>query len=146
MVRFMRFALPSIAAAGPAGSLGRSAVGVFLLLMLLAGCPGGGFECECFPCGSAIDLRVFDADGQALIEAWQVEAQLDGEVIDTTACLPENRGTSNACGFGLQVGVYDIVVRTPSVEKSVRGRFSSRVGQDCCGCLTGEIVNVILEN
>ena len=113
---------------------------------LLGGCPGGGFDCECFPCGSAIDLRVFDGLGNRVNGTWQVEASLDGEAVDTSACLPEERGGTNTCGFGFETGVYDIVVRSPDVEKPLQARFAGRAGQNCCGCLVGETVQVILES
>jgi hypothetical protein len=111
-----------------------------------SGCPGSnGFECECFPCTGAISLNVVDDAGNALGGDWTVEANLDGEVVDTSSCDPSFRNGVNTCTFGFTAGVYEIVIRSPREEKELKGRFASRAGQDCCNCVTGEVISVVLE-
>jgi hypothetical protein len=102
--------------------------------------------CECFACGSAITVSVVDASLQPL-DAWALEATLNGDVVDTSDCEAFVRQGNNMCGFGEQTGVYQIVVRTDALEKSVAARFAARGGreQSCCnGCLSGEVVQIVL--
>ena len=72
---------------------------------------------------------------------------LNGDVVDTSDCEAFVRQGNNMCGFGEQTGVYQIVVRTDALEKSVAARFAARGGreQSCCnGCLSGEVVQIVL--
>ena len=112
----------------------------------LAGCDGNsGVNCPCFPCGAAIELRVVNAAGDPVANDWTVEAALDGNEVDTSACTPGARNGLNTCGFGLDTGVYDVVVRTPREERELKARFAGRAGQNCCNCLPLEPVQVVLE-
>jgi hypothetical protein len=104
---------------------------------------GEGSPCECFPCGFAVTVSVVDPNVQPL-DAWTLQATLDGELVDTSECDPTVRQGNNVCGFGDRTGVYQIVVRTATTEKEVAARFAARGGQDCCNCLTGEVVQVTL--
>lgn len=109
----------------------------------LAAC-SAGVRCECVPCGDAVTLSVVDQTGAPIVDDWNVEASLDGQPVDTTACAPEAR-TSNSCGFGFGAGVYEVVVRTATTEKHVVARLAGRAGQDCCAsCLTSDTVPVVL--
>lgn len=108
-------------------------------------CDGtSGFACDCFPCTSAITLNVVDRDGNPVGGDWSAEASIDGDTVNTQACDPEFRNGVNTCSFGFTPGVYEIVVRSPFEEKELTGRFAGRVGQDCCNCLTGETIPVVL--
>ncbi len=125
---------------------------MFLRVLLLAivgtllACDGNsGFSCPCFPCGAAITLVVVNAAGDPVANDWTVEASGAGEDVDTSACNPAARGGVNTCGFGFALGVYDVVVRSPTEVKQLQARFAGRAGQDCCSCLAGETVTVVLE-
>lgn len=111
-----------------------------------AACDGGtGFACECFSCtGAAITLNAIDKDGNAVGGAWFVDAQLDGTDVDTSACDPAVRNGTNNCSFGISTGVYEIVVRSELEEKELKARFAGRAGQDCCSCINGESIPVVL--
>jgi hypothetical protein len=101
-------------------------------------------NCECFACGSAITISVVDTNMQPL-DAWTLEATLDGDTVDTSDCDAFVRQGNNMCSFGDETGVYQIVVRTEALQKSVAARFAARGGQSCCGgCLNGEVVQVVL--
>jgi len=115
-----------------------------LLPLLLAGQCGDGFQCECLPCGSAISVFVVDGTGAAAGGDWNIEATLDGNVVDTAACEPQARAGANVCSFGFETGVYQGVLRTQTAEKSFTARFAGRAGQNCCNCLLGETVQVSL--
>jgi hypothetical protein len=101
--------------------------------------------CGCFACSSAISLFVIDEAGQPINDGWEVEASLDGQPVDTSACEVGVR-PGNQCAFGFDSGVYEVVVRTPSEEKHVSARAAARGGLDCCtgACLPTENVPVVL--
>ena len=107
---------------------------------------GGGFGCPCSPCGFAVTLTVSNPDGQPVAGDWIVEATLDGEDVDTSGCDPVVRNGLNTCGFGFQTGVYEVIVRSPREEKELKARFAGRAGQNCCNCINGETVDVVLED
>jgi hypothetical protein len=104
--------------------------------------------CECFTCFPAIDLAVFDADGNALDTGWTVEATLDGFAVDDIAnCDPEFR-FGNACSFGSSTGIYRITVRGQEFEPhEMAARVSARSGDDCCGglCVASTSVSAFLD-
>jgi hypothetical protein len=111
---------------------------------LCGGC-GEPQSCQCFACANAISLFVVDANGAAIDDGWDVEATLDGVSVDTSACARGVR-TGNQCAFGVDSGVYEIVVRTDAEEKHVNGRVAARGGVDCCtgACLPTENIPVVL--
>jgi hypothetical protein len=85
-----------------------------------------------------------DASGAPVVAGWDVVAELDGAVVDTSACGDGVR-VGNSCSFGFSAGVYEIVVRTPTEQKQLVGRVASAGGQDCCtGCLATETIPVVL--
>lgn len=113
----------------------------------LSSCDGSsGFGCPCSPCGFAITLNVLDAAGDPLAGDWIVEAAIDGESVDTSGCDPAVRNGLNSCGFGFETGVYEVLVRSAFEEKELKARFAGRAGQNCCNCITGETVDVFLED
>lgn len=115
-----------------------------LLAFVSAGSCNDGFTCECQPCGAAISLFVVDEDLIAFGGDWAIEASLDGEDIDTSACDPAARQGANFCGFGFEPGIYQLVLRTPTGEKSAVARFAGRAGVDCCNqCLLGDTIQLV---
>ena len=48
-------------------------------------------------------------------------------------------------GFGFETGVYEVLVRSAFEEKELKARFAGRAGQNCCNCIPGETVDVVLE-
>ena len=114
---------------------------------LLASCDGSsGFGCPCSPCGFAVTISVFDPEQNPFVNDWVVEATIDGDSVDTSNCDPQVRNGLNSCGFGFEAGVYEVLVRSPQQEKELKARFAGRAGQDCCACINGETVTVVLEN
>jgi hypothetical protein len=105
---------------------------------------GDGFRCECTPCGAAITISAVDDNGDADSGDWTIEASLDGTQIETSQCNTENRGDLSSCGFGFEVGTYQVVMRSPRGEKSFAARFAGRAGQDCCNCIVGDTVVVVV--
>src|SRR5688572_22634178 len=106
-----------------------SLVGALALLTSSSTCDS--FGCECAPCGSAIDLAVFDLDGNALDEGWTVEATLDGFTVDDVAtnCDPAFRFAGNACSFGFETGMYRITLRGPDIEtREIAARAAAKSG------------------
>ncbi len=127
-------------------SLLLTAIGLASTNAALSACDGAnGFDCQCFACGDAITLTVFDQDRQPLAADWIAEASLDGEDVDTSACDPALRNGVNSCGFGFDPGVYEVIVRSPQREKELKARFAGNAGQNCCNCISGETVDVVLE-
>ena len=121
-----------------------SAAVIFTALALGAGQCGDGFGCECTPCGAAITVSAVDDNGDADTGDWTIEASLDGVLVETSQCNPENRGDLASCGFGFEVGTYQVVMRSPRGEKSFAARFAGRAGQDCCNCIVGDTVVVVV--
>jgi hypothetical protein len=109
----------------------------------LPACPNVGAECLCIACGTAINLNVVDADGNAIAD-WDVEATVDGQSVDTSSCTPGARAGANSCTFGFETGVYVIVIRSPFEEQEIAARFASTAADDCCnfGCI-GRSTNVV---
>jgi hypothetical protein len=124
-----------------------SLVGVLALLTSSSTC--GSFGCECAPCGAAIDLAVFDVDGNALDDGWTVEATVDGFAVDdvTTNCDPAFRFAGNACSFGDRTGIYRITLRGPDiVTREIAARAAAKSGDDCCAnCINATSVSAFLE-
>jgi hypothetical protein len=112
--------------------------------LLLAGECSDGFQCECVPCGFAITAFVVDGTGAAATGEWNIEATLDGQLVDTSECETAARNGINSCGFGFDTGVYQGVLRTPTAEKPFTARFAGRAGQNCCNCLLGDTTQVSL--
>lgn len=105
------------------------------------------FACQCFPCGRAIDLAVFDQDGNALADGWTVEATVDGFAVDLAECEPDFRFGSNACSFGDTTGIYRITLRGPDIQtREIAARAAARSGDDCCNgaCIGPEPVDAFL--
>jgi hypothetical protein len=120
---------------------------VLLSSAVLSSCDGGsGFGCPCSPCGFAITLNALDQNGDPVTGDWFVEASIDGENVDTSGCDPAVRNGLNTCSFGFQTGVYEVVVRSAVEEKELKARFAGRAGQNCCNCIPGETVDVVLED
>ncbi len=109
-----------------------------------ANCDGVS-TCECFPCTSAIDLQVFDSQGNALGDAWTAEATVDGVAVeDIVNCDPSAR-FGNDCSFGQVTGLYRITVRSPGFQtKQIAARFAAKTGEDCCRCLQATTVHAVL--
>ena len=123
-----------------------SLVGALALLTSSSTC--NNFGCPCDPCGAAIDLAVFDIDGNALDDGWTVEATVDGFTVDDVAanCDPNFR-FGNACSFGFTTGIYRITLRGPLVEtREIAARAAARSGDDCCNsCINATSVDAFLE-
>ena len=104
--------------------------------------------CECSACLSAVDLAVFDAEGEPLDTGWTVEATVDGfGVEDIANCDPEFR-FNNACSFGSRSGIYRITVRGTDFEpRELAARVAAKSGEDCCDgiCIGSTPVNAFLE-
>jgi hypothetical protein len=115
-------------------------------LLASGGSCGDGATCECFPCGAtAISVFVVDSDGAAFGGDWTLEASLDGVPVDTTLCDPGARAGANTCGVGVEAGTYQMVLRTPTAEKSFTARLAGRAGQDCCTtCIASDTIQVEL--
>lgn len=114
-----------------------------VLTFVAGGSCGDGFSCDCVPCSFAISVVVVDADLAPFGGDWTIEASRDGVPVDTSACDPISRQGDNTCGFGFETGTYQIVLRTPTAEKSLVGRFAGRAGQNCCECILGETLQVV---
>ncbi len=121
-----------------------SAATVMAATLLSAGNCGDGFACECTPCGAAVTVSAVDENGDADASDWSIEASLNGTLIETSQCNPENRGELAACGFGFDAGTYQGVMRTPRGEKPFTARFAGRAGQDCCNCIVGDNIVVVV--
>jgi hypothetical protein len=120
------------------------ALAVVLIAAAVVGActPAGG--CFCAPCANAISVFVVDEAGAPISDGWELEATLDGAIVDTLNCSPDLR-TANQCAFGFETGVYDIVVRTPEFEKHVTARSAARGGINCCiVCVATEPVPIVL--
>jgi hypothetical protein len=113
------------------------------LAFVAGGSCGDGFTCDCVPCGFAITVVVVDEDLAAFGGDWTIEASLDGVPVDASNCDPQNRQGDNTCGLGLDTGTYQLVLRTPTAEKSFVARFAGRAGQNCCDCILGETIQVV---
>lgn len=120
---------------------------MLVFLSLAANCGQLG-PCECFACFTAIDLAVFDADGNALDTGWTVEATLDGFAVEDTAnCDPELR-FGNACSFGSRTGIYRITVRGDGFKPhQMAARVAARSGDNCCNgnCVASTAVSALLD-
>ena len=115
-------------------------------MLASGGSCGDGATCECFPCGAAaISVFVVDSNGEAFGGDWTLEASLDGVPVDTTLCDPVARAGANTCGVGVEAGTYQMVLRTPTAEKSFTARLAGRAGQDCCtSCIASDTIQVEL--
>ena len=102
-------------------------------------------NCACFPCSSAIDLKVFDDAGDPLDDDWTAEAAVDGVTVDDTVNCDPNARFGAECTFGAETGVYRITIRDPGHEtKQIAARFAAKSGDDCCRCLPATSVNATL--
>ncbi|HEY4220570.1 MAG TPA: hypothetical protein VGO62_04490 [Myxococcota bacterium] len=123
-----------------------ASLAAFVATSLLLGggdCSGQG-SCACFPCTSAIHLRVTDDQANPLNNGWTVEADLDGTPVDVAGCAQGAR-FANECTFGTALGVYRITVRDPGFEdRQIAARFAAKSGDDCCRCLDETIVDAEL--
>ena len=102
--------------------------------------------CECLTCTSAIDLAVFDADGEPLASGWTLEATLDGAAIDVSSCDADLR-FENVCSFGSQSGIYRMAVRgTGFATRELAARVAAKSGEDCCNnaCVSSTAVDAFL--
>jgi hypothetical protein len=122
------------------GTFPFAAWSMMALVLAVGSCDG--FECVCGPCSLAVSLAVVDGNGAAITTGWQVEAMVDGTVVDTANCAELVRA-GNQCAFGNATGVYEIVVRTENQEKRIVARSASTDG-DCCRCVRTENVVVVL--
>ena len=109
-----------------------------LFLALLSCAPPPLNDCECLICEQpAILLTVVDSEDGGAIDDFVVEARRnDEEGSEPPACRPAER-TTNVCGIGDSVGIYQITITSPSharVEKVVR--VAGEGGGVCCNaCL-----------
>lgn len=104
--------------------------------------------CECFVCFTAIDLAVFDADGNALDTGWTVEATVDGFAVEDVANCDADVRFGNACSFGSSTGMYRITVRGEELNpRELAARVAARSGDDCCngGCALPTAVSAFLD-
>jgi len=119
-------------------------------LVSAAGCaPGVGELCECFPCTAAVNLRVLDAVNGAPLEDFVLEAIVNGSLRGVPeGCRPEERN-GNTCSFGLETGIYHLVVAAPGYatrEALVRLAEPGSGGEQCCRiCLLSEETTVRLD-
>ncbi len=100
-------------------------------------------DCVCTPCSGAITLFVVDSAAQPATD-WSVVATLDGAPVDMTACNVNVRAGSNQCTFGDELGVYQVTVSGPTGQVQATTRLASRVGQNCCTCLSSTLQQVAL--
>jgi hypothetical protein len=119
-------------------------LGLALVLVGGVACTGGA-ACECVPCSSAVTVVVVDTDGDP-VDDWTLEATVDGRRVDDfDACDPGARD-GNQCSFGVERGVYHIIVRAPGyATREMNVRFAAESGTDCCLCVQGEAATVVLE-
>jgi hypothetical protein len=112
-------------------------------LAMSSNCGVGGGQCEdCVACVNAITLTVTDEDGNEP-QGWVMEATQDGEVVDDFGACDEDVRVGGTCSFGVEAGLYRIVVRAPGFEtREIAARFAS---SNCCQCLVGINVNAVLE-
>ena len=103
-------------------------------------------QCNCFPCTSAIHLKVFDNQNNALTDGWTAEATVDGTTVDDITNCEAGARFGNECTFGNQTGLYRITVRAPGfATRQLAARFAAKSGEDCCRCLSETVVTAILE-
>jgi hypothetical protein len=96
-----------------------------------------------------VNLRVLDAVNDAPLEDFVLEAVVNGAPRGVPeGCRPEERN-GNTCSFGLETGIYHLVVAAPGYatrEALVRLAEPGSGGEQCCRiCLLSEETTVRLD-
>lgn len=113
-----------------------------LVFVASAACgPGPGSLCQCSPCTAAITLTVVDARDNTAIDNFSIEAVANGTPLgEPNGCRAEDR-TDNTCSFGLETGLYHLVVTAPGyATREAVVRLAEPGGGDLCcrACLNSE--------
>jgi|GEM_PF-2264024 len=124
---------------------------VSTVALLSSGCPGDSGEvCQCLVCAedTAIAIDVADEEGVE-VEDFVVEVLFNGENLgQPEGCSAEARDGDNACTFGSELGVYQVVVLAPGYERYEAAVRISDEGERevCCrACLTSRELGVVLK-
>jgi hypothetical protein len=105
------------------------------LLPALAACPGTlpPPNCPCQLSTTAVQLTVVDAVTGDAVENFAVEHLINGEPRGVPENCDQETRTGNFCEFGLELGVYDLIVTAPGyATRETRARQFARSGDACC--------------
>lgn len=128
----------------------RKAAALVVVAAPFLGCPGGvpSGVCPCTPCVFAVELSVFDAETEAPLNDFDVAVSVNGgEPARPPECEPGTR-EGNTCAFGLESGVYSMVVTAPGhAPREAVVRLSDESASDCCNgaCKSAKETDVLLD-
>lgn len=118
---------------------------------LVTACTPGGVpvgSCLCAPCVFAVSLSVFQTGSEAPLDDFDVAVSVNGSAPSRPAECEVDARTANSCAFGLEPGVYHMVVTAPGhAPREAAVRLSEESAADCCNgaCKSAKAADVFLD-